>query len=185
MVPRYRLNEEKRRNEALTAQLAEIGTHVSSLTDGYKSSLTKLQADTAEQVTGIQSRHNEDIGLIGAGFKDPIDRQTLRTAFEAQPKATRGKDAGEWWQMQAAAHAAHLKDPKNVAAPSIPKPLTPYMPVPETKTETRQPEGGGDGWGRKGPPEGPGQRQPQSLDSVPTDQGMAALFAGLRGLGNG
>ena len=184
-VPYHRFREERDARKALASELGDLGAQVEALRGGYDASLAKLREDTAGEVTGIQARHNEDIGLIGAGFRDPLDRQTLRTAFEAQPKSTRGKNAGEWWDAQTVAHAAHIADPETIAAPSIPRPLTPYLPAPEAAPVAAA-EPASNGWGSVGgPPPGPGRREPQSVDSVPVDQGMGAFFAGLRGLSGG
>ena len=92
------------------------------------------QTETGNQVSTLTLRHQEDLALTRHGFDGP-GTTALRTAWEGQPKATRGASPSEWWEAQVGVHAAHLADPETAPAAALPKTLTPYLPTPQADTK--------------------------------------------------
>ena len=184
-VPYHRFKQELDARKAQDAQMAEMAEQIQQLQAGYQSQLTQLQEDAAGQVKALGLRHAEDIALMDGGLTDKLGRQTLRNVWETLPQSSRGKSASEWWSGQLEAHRAHIADPEAVAARDVMglRPLTPYLPAVEPPPQPETPAtNGADVWGR--PPAPPTARQAHSIESVPTDQGMEAFYAGLRNLGS-
>ena len=177
-VPRERLNREIDRRKRLEADLAELQTSLQTLQDGYTSQIEAFKAATAEQVKGLGQRHAEDIALIDAGLTDAMGRQVVRQAWEAAPKDARGRSPAEWWGQTLEAHRAHLADPETAAAPTVPRPLTPYLPAAEAPAPSPAPAQ------RPGsrPPREPQRRESVNLDSLPDDD-VAGFLAGLARMG--
>lgn len=172
-VPYDRLQREIDKRRQLEADLADLGARFEQLQTGYQGRIGELQASTAEQLKAIGTRHAEDIALIDAGLTDAMGRQVVRQAWESMPKEGRSKSPAAWWQSTLEAHAAHLADPEQAAAPNVPRPLTPYLPAPEPAPEPQA--------NRRGSmlPREPRPREAASLDSLPTDD-VAGFLAGLR-----
>jgi hypothetical protein len=184
-VPYHRFRQELEARKAQDAQMAEMMEQIQQLQTGYQSRVTQMQEDAATQVKALGLRHAEDIALMDGGLTDKLGRQTLRNVWETLPQSSRGKSASEWWSGQLDAHRAHMADPEAVAAPDVMglRPLTPYLPAVEPPPQAETPAtNGADAWGR--PPAPPTARQSHSIESVPTDQGMEAFYAGLRSLGS-
>ena len=184
-VPYHRFKQELDARKAQDAEMAEMMEQIQQLQTGYQSQVAQMREDAATQVKALGLRHAEDIALMDGGLTDKLGRQTLRNVWETLPQSSRGKSASEWWSGQLEAHRAHMADPEAVAAPPVMglKPLTPYLPAvePPPQPET-PPSNGADVWGR--PPAPPSARRSNSIESVPTDQGMEAFYAGLRNLGS-
>jgi len=184
-VPYHRLVEERAARKAADTALADLATQVAALQQGYDQRLAKVREDVAGEVKTIGQRHLEDLALVDAGMTDHLGRQTLRVAWDAAPKESRGKSPVEWWATITAAQQAHLADPEKAKAPEVPRPLQPYLPAPaaEMKQERRQ-EQQQSAWGAKpGAASAPGKTTARGVDDIPVDQGMDAFFAGLRKLG--
>ena len=176
-VPRSRLDREIAKVKALNEKFEALQASVTELSTGYESKFAALQAETAEQVKGAALRHHEDLGLVDGGLGDALGRKGLRDAYDMADKGTRGKSPLEFWQSIQSARAAHAEDPEKNAAPNVPRNLVGYLPdMGDT--------GGGAGSGGKAPPKALGKTPQKGLDSVPTDQGMAAYLNGLKSLDN-
>lgn len=130
------LAEEKR---ALLARVGEMEALVGSLKSSFDADLAKVRKNALDETTAIAQRHQEDLGLVEAGVRDPLGRRALRDAWEAQPKATRGDSPAGWWAGLIAARAEHAADAAK-AAPSIPPTLVGYLPElpPPTKGAPKQ-----------------------------------------------
>jgi hypothetical protein len=179
-IPHERFQRVLSERNAARQQIEDMAADVAKLQQGYAAATDALRTQTAEQVVGIQARHQEDLGLVEMGFRDPLGRGVLRQAWDATPKGERGKSPAEWWSAKIEAHAAHAADPDNAAAPSVPLPLQGYMPQAEPPAQA-----GNRPAATASPPTAPTKRTPSTLANVPTDQGMAAYLSGLRDLESG
>ena len=116
--------------KALRAREAELARDFADFQTAAKANADKLREDAAGQVAGLAQRNAEDLTLVQHGVSDPLGRDTVRRAWEAQPKDARGKSAADWWAQQVNAHKAAAADPK-LQAPEVPAPLRGYLPTVE------------------------------------------------------
>jgi hypothetical protein len=176
-----RVNEE---NRQLREALEGLGGELNSLKEAQAQQFKELQEQAAQQVSAVRLQHDQDLELVEAGLSDKLGRQVLRQAWESAPKGQRGASPVDFWKQTIEAHKAHHADPENVAAPSVARPLTPYLPVIESP-----PDAGKGGsvnkqqLGSRGgpPPQGPGKRQPADISAVSTDS-VEGFLSGLRAL---
>jgi len=169
-IERLRREIDKRR--AAEDLLEELGGKVEQLGSAYETQLGDLKAQTAQEVTRITTQHQEDLRLVDLGVTDPLGRSIVREAWGALPKTGRPASAGDWYEQLRQAHAAHAEDPKTHEAPSVPRPLQPYLTAPEASAaESRLPP----------TPTGPRPGQ-TGLEGLDPSQGIDALMTALRGM---
>ena len=116
--------------KALRAREVELAQNFADYQAGAKADAAKIREDAAGQVAGLAQRNAEDLTLVQHGVADPLGRDTVRRAWESQPKDARGKSAADWWAQQVAATKAAAADPK-LQAPEVPAPLRGYLPAVE------------------------------------------------------
>jgi hypothetical protein len=121
----------------------------------------------------MHARHGEDLGLVERGFRDDLSRDTLRRAWEAQPKEARGESPGKWWENVEAAHKAYVADPKKAAAPVVPQVLAPFLPQAE---QPAQPVA------KRGAAPVVGERKPLTLESIPADADLFTFLQALKSM---
>lgn len=133
--------------KALRAREAALAQDFADYQTAAKADTVKLREDAAGQVAALAQRHAEDLTLTQHGVADPLGRETVRRAWDAQPKDGRGKSPADWWGQQVAATKAAAADPK-LQAPEVPTPLRGYLPPVEAP--------------KPAPQRGAGPGQPQS-----------------------
>lgn len=116
--------------KALRAREAALAQDFADYQAAAKADAAKIREDAAGQVAGLAQRHAEDLTLTQHGVTDPLGRETVRRAWDAQPKDSRGKSPADWWGQQVAATKASAADPK-LQAPEVPTPLRGYLPAVE------------------------------------------------------
>jgi len=116
--------------KALRAREAALAQDFADFQAAAKANDAKIREDAAGQVAGLAQRHAEDLTLTQHGVTDPLGRETVRRAWDAQPKDSRGKSPSDWWGQQVAATKAAAADPK-LQAPEVPTPLRGYLPAVE------------------------------------------------------
>lgn len=150
------------------AVIAEQDRDIKDLTVSAKADAARLREELAVQVGQLQARHADDLGLVGLGVQDDLGRDTIRRAWESQPKAARGESPAKWWASTVDAHKT-AAEKGGEGAPVLPPALSAYLPKIEAKAPPQQ---AGQG---KPPP-----RQPWA-GSAP-DQGVASRQAPLQGI---
>jgi len=133
--------------KALRAREAALAQDFADYQSAAKADTVKLREEAAVQVAELARRHAEDLTLTEHGVADPLGRETVRRAWDAQPKDGRGKSPADWWGQQVAATKAAAADPK-LQAPEVPTPLRGYLPLVEAP--------------KPAPQRGAGPGQPQS-----------------------
>lgn len=117
----------------LREELGGLKQQQTQAQSGYESKLAEALAakDTefATRLEGFDNTRREDLALSDAGIKDDLGRTAVRQAYQALPEDKRGDGtAADWWATTLDAQKAHLADPENVSAPSIPRTLLGYIP---------------------------------------------------------
>tara|TARA_R110000796_G_scaffold84070_1_gene183532 strand:- start:13 stop:672 length:660 start_codon:yes stop_codon:yes gene_type:complete len=108
--------------ESLTAEFtAYKATHAAAL--------VKVQEDAGKSVTAVHNRYAENDTLRGMGL-DADGANELRSQYGKLSDTDRPASPVEFWKSSLEAVAAHRADPEQVAAPALPKTLTPYLPAP-------------------------------------------------------
>ena len=116
--------------KALRAREVDLAQNFADYQAAAKADAAKIREDAAGQVAGLAQRNAEDLALAGLNVKDPLGRDTMRRAWESQPKESRGKSVADWWGKVSEAHKATSADPK-AQAPEVPEPLRCYLPTVE------------------------------------------------------
>ena len=173
-----RLRAERRELQRL---LADAQTDLRDLAAAAKADGARLREEFASQIGALQTRHRDDFALHSAGVQDELGRDTIRRAWEAQPKATRGASPGEWWTSTIKAHQTAVE--KGESGADLPPALSVYLPKVEPKAKPAQsvprtPWAGGVA------DQGVAHRQPpaSAVDAVVADSSitsLAELFARL------
>jgi len=128
--------------EAITANrelLEGLGT-VKSEHDQFRQSSAQaleaaLQAEREQHTQALeqfQGMHAQHLQLSDLGIREDLGRKAVGDAFGALPEDKRGEadNAASWWSQIVETQNAHLADPENVAAPSVPRTLLGYLPAP-------------------------------------------------------
>ncbi len=129
--------------KALQAANAEMATAFEDYKKGAQAEIAKVRETAAGEVAGLATRHAEDMALTSQGVTDALGRDTVRRAWDAAPKDSRGKSPAEWWQKQVEAHKAHAASPDDpkIQAPEVPIALKGYLPTVEAPTKAQQGRG--------------------------------------------
>ena len=150
------------------AVIAEQDRDLNDYKTAAKADAARMKEELAVHVGQLQARHADDLGLVGLGVQDDLGRDTIRRAWEAQPKAARGESPARWWASTVDAHKT-AAEKGGEGAPVLPPALSAYLPKIEAKAPPQQA-------GQGKPP----QRQPWA-GSAP-DQGVASRQAPLQGV---
>lgn len=168
-VPYDRFQRVNARRTEAERGLAALAEEIKAARAGHADEMKKAREGWALEVTRLQSRHAEDLGLADL---DDIGRSTVRTAWAAQPEATRPKSALEWWRAVKAAHAAHHADPEKAPAPEVHATVAALLPRPTVTpaVQTRQ---------QPAPRRGAPRQQGASAVDDARGQGRAAMLAAM------
>ena len=107
---------------------------VADLNTKHNNEIKALKETTATTVGQLQAGHAEDLIFSGAGV-DAVGRGVIRTAWQAQPEATRPKSSALWYQEQQEAVKAHTEDPDKNKAPEFHPSVAPLFQVSEKVDE--------------------------------------------------
>lgn len=132
---------------------------VTDTATAHQAEIKGLNETTAKTVGGLQAKHSEDLIFAGTGV-DELGRSVIRTAYQAEPEATRPKSAALWYQVQLGAVKAHKEDPDKNEAPKLHPSIAAIM-TPAAKEGKKEEK-------RRAP--GPGRR-PASGDLVANARG--------------
>ena len=174
-VPVSRLRRSIAKNKELQARVTEMEGQLTEITTGYAGRIEALKTSTTEELGRITSGHHVDLQLVDQGVTDPLGRRTVKEAYGQLAKGDRPKSPAEWFTGLRTAHAAHLEDPEANEAPTVPRPLQPYLAAQEqveAPTQTQQ---------RRPPPAGPAKGK-TGLEGLDASQGIDGLMAQLRGM---
>ena len=116
MIPKTRLDEVISQRNSARDKITELEAAVAA-----------AKAGTATEVAALQKTHLEDIALVEAGFSAPYGRRALRQIYQDLPKDQQKGGPVGYLQQIRDGMAAHKADPEKVAAPKIPRILTPYL----------------------------------------------------------
>ena len=107
----------------------------------HAAALVKVQEDAGKSVTAVHNRHAENDTLRGMGL-DADGANELRTQYWKLSDTDRPASPVEFWKSSLEAVAAHRADPEKVAAPALPKNLTPYLPEQPAPEPAAEPASG-------------------------------------------
>ena len=169
-VPYHRFQEVNTKARAATEALTGIQAEIERLRAAHAAEVSGVKKQLADYATSAEMRRVEDVGLARSGL-DEVGIQTMRSAWEREPKATRGESPVKWWEGQVAIAKEHAADPKK-PAPA----LHPTVAVLLPKFEP--PKDAGKGNGRDPLPKTPERRQ--GGGELVRGQGRAALEKSLR-----
>ena len=132
--------------------------------------IAAIKKQLADYATSAEMRRVEDVGLTRSGL-DEVGIQTMRSAWEREPKATRGESPVKWWEGQVAIAKEHAADPKK-PAPALHPTVAVLLPKFEPSKDA------GKGNGRDPLPRTPERRQ--GGGELVRGQGRAALEKSIR-----
>lgn len=130
-VPYHRYFEVNQKRKAAEAALADLRSQHEAFVAESNAKTEALRTEAADQVKALALQHQDDLGLVEAGFKDPIGRKVVRELISQLPKEERPKTSAEYVKSILDARSAHLADPEKVAAPNISPALVGYLPAPD------------------------------------------------------
>ena len=128
----------KAAREGLTALQSEVA----ELKTSHAARLKEIQEEAGKSVSAVHNRYQENDALRGLGL-DADGADEVRRQYGKLPEAGRPESPVAFWQSNLEAVAAHRADPEKVAAPQLPKTLTPYVPQPDAPAEPSAPSSAG------------------------------------------
>lgn len=169
-VPYHRFQEVNTKARAATEALTGFRTEIDGLKAAHAAEVAAIKKQLADYATSAEMRRVEDVGLTRSGL-DEVGIQTMRSAWEREPKATRGESPVKWWEGQVAIAKEHAADPKK-PAPALHPTVAVLLPKFEPSKDA------GKGNGRDPLPRTPERRQ--GGGELVRGQGRAALEKSIR-----